>query len=79
MTPARTDRPTRRMLTSRRDGSVYIVELSEDLITIRPKGSRRGGPAEVAFTPGRLHVQGVRVRVDAERAARRSARRGRRH
>jgi hypothetical protein len=71
MPPARTDRPTRRVLTSRRDGSVYVVQSAEDLITILPKGARRGGPAEVAFTPGRLHVQGVRAWVDAERAARR--------
>jgi hypothetical protein len=78
MTPARNDRPTRRVLVSRCDGTKYAVELSEDLIVIRRKGTRRGGPTEVAFTPGQLVLQGVRARVEAERMAKRRARGGRR-
>jgi len=74
MTPARSDRPTRRVLISRRDGTRYVVELRDDVIVIRPKGTRRGGPTEVAFTPGQLVLQGVRARVEAERMAKRRSR-----
>lgn len=76
MTPARNDRPTRRVLISRRDGTPYVVELWEDLIVIRRKGTRRGGPTEVSFTPGQLVLQGVRARIEAERMAKRRTRGG---
>lgn len=65
MRPARTDRPTRRVLISGRDGTPDVVEFSEDLIVIRRKRTRRGGPTEFAFTPGRLVLQGVRARIEA--------------
>lgn len=48
------ERPLARLLTGYQ-GSEYVVELTTRLITIRPKGARRGGPQEVQITPSLLH------------------------
>jgi len=49
-----TERPLARLLKGYQ-GSEYVVELTEQFITVRPKGSRRGGPAEKRITPSSLH------------------------
>jgi hypothetical protein len=36
-------------------GAEYVVELTTQLITVRPKGAKRGGPQEVRITPSSLH------------------------
>lgn len=74
MTPATNERPTRRVLRSR-DGSDYVVELRADLMLIRPKGTRRGGKAEIAITPGLVYIAALRKRIDEEKAAKRKSRR----
>lgn len=49
-----TEKPLARLLIGYQ-GSEYVVELTTRLITIRPKGSRRGGPLEKQITPSSLH------------------------
>jgi hypothetical protein len=75
MTQASDIRPTRRVLTSHRDGKSYVVELYAERVVVRLFGAHRGGPLEVDFSPALLLQQGVRARVDAERAAKRRSRR----
>ncbi len=53
MTPA-TEKPLSRLLVGYQ-GAEYVVELTRTFITVRPKGSRRGGPAEVRISPSSLH------------------------
>ncbi len=78
MTRASDVRPTRRLLTSDRYRDEYVVELRASLILMRPKGSRRGGPAEVAVYPGAIYTRAMIARVDAERRAKAAARKARR-
>lgn len=49
-----TEKPVGRYLTGYQ-GQEYVVELTSRLITVRPKGSKRGGPAEKSITPSKLH------------------------
>ena len=72
MTPARNDKPTVRRVHSRFDGAL-TVEIAEDMLVMRPKGARKGGPAEV-FVPWGLVYQ---IAMDPEGVAR-PRRRGRR-
>lgn len=74
MTRGSNERPTKRLLASR-FGDEYVVELRSDLILMRPKGSRRGGRAEVSVTPGAIYQRALQVRIDAEKAAKKRARR----
>jgi hypothetical protein len=73
MTRATEERPTKRILAGR-DGD-YVVELRASLILVRPKGTRRGGPAEIAITPSLLHQRILAARAEEERRARQKARR----
>jgi hypothetical protein len=73
MTRASDTRPTRRLLAGAFGD--YVVELTGRTIVVRPKGTRRGGPAEVVTTPGKLHVRLVAERVAEQLAAKRKARR----
>jgi hypothetical protein len=62
-------RPTRRLLSSRYGD--YVVELRATLILIRPKGSRRGGRAEVAIPVGAAYQRALLSQMaDAKRAKR---------
>lgn len=54
MTPASDSSPTRRIVSGYQ-GALYVVELRAGEIVVRPKGSKRGGPAEVSITPSALH------------------------
>lgn len=74
MTRGTDERPTRRLLISERYGDAYVVELRASLILLRPKGSRRGGRAEVAVTPGAIYTRAMIARVDAERREKAKAR-----
>lgn len=49
-----TDKPLARLLKGYK-GAEYVVELTEQYITVRPKGAKRGGPQEVRITPSSLH------------------------
>jgi hypothetical protein len=49
-----TERPLARVLKGYQ-GVEYVVELTEQFITIRTKGSKRGGPVEKRITPSSLH------------------------
>jgi hypothetical protein len=51
---AKDESPTQRVVNGYQ-GSKYVVELRSNLIVIRPKGARRGGPTEVSITPSALH------------------------
>lgn len=75
MTRATNERPTRRLMES--GGDEYVVELIAGVIIIRPKGSRRNGPAAIYVTPGQVYVRALQVRVDKERAEKRKARKSR--
>lgn len=58
-------------------GDEFVIELGWDIITIRPKRSRRGGQAEVVLLPGLLYIQAIRQQLAAEKkrpAGRRRAR-----
>lgn len=81
MTRASNDRPTRRVMSSRVGLSKfertdeYVVELRAETMSIRPKGCRRNGPAEVVVTPGAIYLRALQVRIETERAEKRRARR----
>lgn len=75
MTRGNNMRPTRRLMAGRR-GDEYVVELGLDVITIRPKRARRGGPAEVTVLPGQIYVRAMMAMINASKPSRR--RRGRR-
>jgi hypothetical protein len=54
MTKADEFKPTARLCAGR-FGDEFVVEVRRTTITIRPKGTRRGGPAEVEIGVGALH------------------------
>lgn len=56
MTEARDESPTRRIVRGYQ-GAEYVVELYANRISVRPKGSKRGGPSEKFTTPSSLHDQ----------------------
>jgi hypothetical protein len=58
MTEATNASPTRRLMKDR-DGKTLVVELSQGLVTIRPLGTRRGGPQEVELPIGAVYQRGV--------------------
>lgn len=60
-------RPTRRLLAAPRHDRPFVVELLSEVIIIRPKGSRRGGPAEVAIMPGGVYVRALMERTKSTR------------
>lgn len=77
MTRASDQRPTRRVVSSRLDGD-FVLEVGEHELTIRPKGSRRRGPAEVIVTYGLIYQRELVSRVEEKRRAKIRARRIRR-
>jgi len=78
MTSASDTRPTVRRVQS--SHGPLVVEVRERLLVLRPVGSRRGGPAEVAVTAGLVYQLGIeaaiRERRKAKAAARKAKRRG---
>lgn len=68
-------RPTRRLVESPL-GDAYVLEVYARRLVLRPKGARRGGPAEVEVSPGRVYQRALRERLEAERAEKRATRRG---
>lgn len=66
MTRASDSRPIRRVLITM-DGSELVFELGARTITVRPLGTRRGGPAEVQFTPGLIYQRALMDRADQAR------------
>lgn len=75
MTKASNTRPTRRILTAPKHDRPFVVELMAEAIIIRPKGARRGGPAEVVILPGAAYVRGLWERKAATRRTRKGGRR----
>jgi hypothetical protein len=75
MTKGSDVRPTRRMMAGFR-GDHYAVELRSKVVIIRPKGARRGGPAEVTVTPGAMYVRAMMAQAEARKAMKRRGRRG---
>lgn len=80
------ERPSRRRLInpmhgdefvirSSRFSDEYVITLRPDLILLRPKGSRRGGKAEVAVYPGVIYLRALQERIASEAAARRPRKR----
>lgn len=74
MTEATNEKPTRRVMRDR-EGKSLVVELSRGLVTIRPLGTRRGGPQEAELEIGLAYLQAMRAKLGV--AAPRPARRGR--
>lgn len=54
MTSAKEDTPTRRLVFGR-DGDIFVIEIYARRILMRPKGCRKGGPAEREISPGVLY------------------------
>lgn len=69
-------RPVRRMMDGIRGGN-YAVEVRARTVVIRPKGARRGGPAEVTVTPGAVYVRAMMAQAEARKAMKRRRRGGR--
>jgi hypothetical protein len=65
MTQGSDSKPTRRLLQAYRSDKELVVELGRSRITIRPKGTRRGGKAEVSIAASalydRLLIGGMRL------------------
>lgn len=53
MTHSRDDHPTRRLMKGKYEE--FVVEIGQDKIAIRPKGTRRGGPTEVLIAVGVIY------------------------
>jgi len=51
MTKASDTTPVRRVTTPNRYGEEFVIEVYNSRIVVRPKGSRKGGKAEVEMTP----------------------------
>jgi len=51
-----------------------IAELNDHTLTLRPVGRKRGGPTEVTISWGKLYIRAMMDKVDAEKAAKRKAR-----
>lgn len=66
MTKASETKPTTRACVGKY-GDPYVVEVRATTITIRPKGTRRGGPAEVEVAIGALHQRLLVARSKARR------------
>ncbi len=77
MTRATDARPTTRLLVGH-DGEEIVVELHARRIVLRPKGARRGGPAERVVTPSRLYQWCVEADLLAARKTRVKVTRGHR-
>ena len=49
------------------------AEINDNTLTLRPVGRKRGGPTEVTISWGKLYIRAMMDKVDAERAAKRKA------
>jgi hypothetical protein len=61
-TRAQDARPTVRVCASKYDGDL-VVEVRERTLVIRPVRARRGGPAEVEVSVGRIYESGLRAKA----------------
>jgi hypothetical protein len=71
--PATGKQPLRRLVETM--DSEMVVELTDRLCTLRPKGTRRGGPAEVEITWGALYLRLMAARAEEKRRAKKKGRR----
>lgn len=76
MTRPSDHRPTRRVLLGA-DGEL-VVELYRMRITIRPLGTRRGGPAEIEVTPSLVYQRELVARAERTRREKLARRNGQR-
>jgi hypothetical protein len=72
MTKGSNTRPTRRVLEAPRHDRPFVVELLSEVIILRPKGARRGGPAEVVVLPGAVYVRAMMQQTRSRRTRRAS-------
>lgn len=70
MTRAHELTPTRRVVTDG-FGDDLIIEVFARRLVLRPKGCKRGGPAEVEVTPGQLYQRLLVARAEERRRAKR--------
>lgn len=70
MTRAHELTPTRRVVTDG-FGEDLIIEVFARRLVLRPKGCKRGGPAEVEVTPGQLYQRLLVARAEERRRAKR--------
>lgn len=69
--------PVRRVVGTRFDGEL-VAEVRHFHLLLRPLGTRRGGPREVALPWGLLYLHGIQVRVEEERREKSKTKRPRR-
>jgi hypothetical protein len=62
MTKASNERPTRRLMETKQ--GPLVVEIRRDFISIRPKGARTGGPAEVLVTASSIYERALMGRAE---------------
>lgn len=74
MTRAHETNPTRRIVVSG-FGEELVVEVYSRRLVLRPKGCKRGGPAEVEVGPGQLYQRLLVARAEEKRRAKKRARR----
>ena len=72
MTRGSDERPTRRLMRS--TWGDLVVELRESTLVVRPKGSRTGGPAEIAVRVGSVYQRGLEQALAERKRARKKAR-----
>ena len=81
MTPA-TTKGTRRLVMAPQltgETELYVAEVKQYELTLRPYRAKRGGPAEVSIPWGAIYLRQVAEQVNAERRAKKLRRgRGRR-
>lgn len=58
------ERPTRREVDS--SHGPLVAELLDRMLTLRPKGARAGGPAEISVTFGQIYQRAMEDRVLAK-------------
>ena len=79
MTRAKETQPTRREVATKYDGPM-VAEVTARVLTLRPKGCRRGGPAEVTVAWGAIYNRALMEvaleKARAKRAAQRARKRG---
>lgn len=56
-------------------GDDYVITILRGVLLLRPKGSRRGGKAEVAAHPGVIYYRAFEAKLAASRTPRRRSRR----
>lgn len=76
MTRANDRHPTRRIVET--DDGDFVLEVSARTLRLRPKGTHRGGRAEVEATWSALYLRSMWARVESERRDKKRARKERR-